>query len=195
MATNYGYVRVSTKEQNEDRQLIALQQSGIAIERIFVDKKSGKDFNRPAWKRLRKTIKSGDLLVVKSIDRFGRNYDEIINEWRYLIKNKRVHIKVLDMPLLDTTAAQGLLAVFLSDIVLQILSFVAQTERDHIKARQREGIDAAMARGVIFGRPKLPRPQDLEKIVEQVSMGKLSLTEAARQIGVSRTTFRRWSKC
>ena len=190
----YGYVRVSTKEQNEDRQLIALQKSGIAIDQIFVDKKSGKDFNRPAWKRIRKTLRHGDLLIVKSIDRFGRNYDEIINEWRYLTKKKGVHIKVIDMPLLDTTAAHGLLAVFLSDLVLEILSFVAQTEREHIKERQREGIDAAMARGVKFGRPMIEKPDCLDKIIEQVSAGEMSIADAARTVGVSRTTFRRWAK-
>ena len=192
MATTYGYARVSSKDQNEDRQLIALQQAGVARELIYVDKKSGKDFNRPAWRRLRRKLKCGDLLVVKSLDRFGRSYDDMISEWRHMTKDKGIHIKVLDMPLLDTTAAQGLLAVFLSDLVLQILSFVAQTERDHIKERQREGIAAAKARGVHFGRPKLERPACLGELIDRVSNGSATATWAARQIGVSRTTFRRW---
>lgn len=193
MATTYGYARVSTKDQNEDRQLIALQQAGVERELIYVDKKSGKDFNRPAWKRLRRKLKRGDLLVVKSLDRFGRSYDDMISEWRCMTKDKGIHIKVLDMPLLDTTAAQGLLAVFLSDLVLQILSFVAQTERDHIKERQREGIAAAKSRGVRFGRPQLERPECLDELVSRTANGSISVAEAARQIGVSRTTFRRWA--
>lgn len=193
MANTYGYARVSTKDQNEDRQLIALQQAGVERELIYVDKKSGKDFNRPAWRRLRRKLKRGDLLVVKSLDRFGRSYDDMISEWRCMTKDKGIHIKVLDMPLLDTTAAQGLLAVFLSDLVLQILSFVAQTERDHIKERQREGIAAAKARGVRFGRPRIERPNGLAALVEQVSRSEMSVVSAARQIGVSRTTFRRWA--
>ena len=193
MATTYGYARVSTKDQNEDRQLIALQQAGVERELIYVDKKSGKDFNRPAWRRLRRKLKRGDLLVVKSLDRFGRSYDDMISEWRCMTKDKGIHIKVLDMPLLDTTTAQGLLAVFLSDLVLQILSFVAQTERDHIKERQREGIAAAKARGVRFGRPRIERPDCLAALVEQVSRSEMSVVSAARQIGVSRTTFRRWA--
>ena len=193
MATTYGYARVSTKDQNEGRQLIALQQAGVERELIYVDKKSGKDFNRPAWKRLRRKLKRGDLLVVKSLDRFGRSYDDMIGEWRCMTKDKGIHIKVLDMPLLDTTAAQGLLAVFLSDLVLQILSFVAQTERDHIKERQREGIAAAKSRGVRFGRPQLERPECLDELVSRTANGSISVAEAARQIGVSRTTFLRWS--
>ena len=193
MATTYGYARVSTKDQNEDRQLIALQQAGVERELIYVDKKSGKDFNRPARKRLRRKLKRGDLLVVKSLDRFGRSYDDMIGEWRCMTKDKGIHIKVLDMPLLDTTAAQGLLAVFLSDLVLQILSFVAQTERDHIKERQREGIAAAKSRGVRFGRPQLERPECLDELVSRTANGSISVAEAARQIGVSRTTFRRWA--
>ena len=193
MATTYGYARVSTKDQNEDRQLIALQQAGVERELIYVDKKSGKDFNRPAWKRLRRKLKRGDLLVVKSLDRFGRSYDDMIGEWRCMTKDKGIHIKVLDMPLLDTTPAQGLLAVFLSDLVLQILSFVAQTERDHIKERQREGIAAAKSRGVRFGRPQLERPECLDELVSRTANGSISVAEAARQIGVSRTTFRRWA--
>ena len=193
MATTYGYARVSTKDQNEDRQLIALQQAGVERELIYVDKKSGKDFNRPAWKRLRRKLKRGDLLVVKSLDRFGRSYDDMIGEWRCMTKDKGIHIKVLDMPLLDTTAAQGLLAVFLSDLVLQILSFDAQTERDHIKERQREGIAAAKSRGVRFGRPQLERPECLDELVSRTANGSISVAEAARQIGVSRTTFRRWA--
>ena len=141
----YGYARVSTAEQNLDRQLIALRAAGVPEANIFADKKSGKDFNRPAWKRLVRKLKTGDLLVVKSIDRFGRSYDEIIVTWDFLSRRKKVHLRVLDMPLLDTTTAQGLLAVFIANLVLQILSFVAETERQQIKARQREGIAAAKA--------------------------------------------------
>ena len=189
----YGYARVSTAEQNLDRQLIALRAAGVSEENIFADKKSGKDFNRPAWKRLVRKLRAGDLLVVKSIDRFGRNYDEIIAEWEWLSRRKKVHLRVLDMPLLDTTTAQGLLAVFIANIVLQILSFVAETERQHIKARQREGIAAAKARGVHFGRPKVKLPSQFASARESYLAKKQTLRKAAQSCGLSQTTF--WRSC
>ena len=190
---NYGYVRVSSRDQNEERQIIAMYEFGIEDKQIYLDKQSGKDFDRPQYRKLMRKLKCDDTLVVKSIDRLGRNYDEILVQWRTITKQKKAAIVVLDMPLLDTTAAQGLLAVFLSDLVLQILSFVAQTERDHIKERQREGIAAAKSRGVRFGRPQLERPECLDELVSRTANGSISVAEAARQIGVSRTTFRRWA--
>lgn len=189
----YGYARVSTTEQNLDRQLIALRAAGVSAENIFADKKSGKDFNRPAWKRLVRKLRAGDLLVVKSIDRFGRCYDEIIAEWDWLSRRKKVHLRVLDMPLLDTTTAQGLLAVFIANIVLQILSFVAETERQHIKARQREGIAAAKARGIRFGRPKMKLPPQFLDARNSYLSNDLDLRAAAASCGLSATTF--WRSC
>lgn len=188
----YGYARVSTVDQNEDRQLLALAKAGVSRENIFVDHRSGKDFDRPQWRKLKRKFRKGDLLVVTSIDRFGRCYEDIINEWRLIVKTKGVNIRVLDMPLLDTSAAQGLLAGFLSDLVLQILSFVAETERRHIKERQREGIDAAHLRGVKFGRPTLPRPVNICELFAEIRKGTISVTEVARLSNVSRTTIRRW---
>ncbi|MBP3519976.1 MAG: recombinase family protein, partial [Oscillospiraceae bacterium] len=158
--TIYGYVRVSTAEQNEDRQLIALREMGVPKKNIFMDKLSGKDFRRPAYRRLVKRMKKNDLLYVKSIDRLGRNYEEIQNQWRRLTKEKGVDIVVLDMPLLDTRRGKDLMGTFLSDIVLQVLSFVAENERTNIRQRQAEGIAAAKARGVKFGRPPLPLPEN-----------------------------------
>ena len=189
----YGYARVSTTEQNLDRQLIALRAAGVSAENIFADKKSGKDFNRPAWKRLVRKLRAGDLLIVKSIDRFGRCYDEIIAEWDWLSRRKKVHLRVLDMPLLDTTTAQGLLAVFIANIVLQILSFVAETERQHIKARQREGIAAAKARGIRFGRPKMKLPPQFLDARNSYLSNDLDLRAAAASCGLSATTF--WRSC
>ena len=191
--TVYGYARVSTTEQNLDRQVIALRAAGVSKENIFADKKSGKDFNRPAWKRLVRKLRAGDLLVVKSIDRFGRCYDEIIAKWDWLSRRKKVHLRVLDMPLLDTTTAQGLLAVFIANIVLQILSFVAETERQHIKTRQREGIAAAKARGVHFGRPKVKLPSQFASARESYLASKQTLRNAAQSCGLSQTTF--WRSC
>ena len=150
----YGYIRVSTREQNEDRQLIALQEFPIPARRIFMDKMSGKDFQRPQYQRLLRLLKPGNILVVKSIDRLGRNYQEILEQWRLLTKQKKVHIVVLDMPLLDTRRENDLIGTLIADIVLQLLSYVAQTERENIRQRQAEGIAAAKARGVIFGLPR-----------------------------------------
>ena len=157
---NYGYVRVSTKDQNEDRQYIALRELCIPEENIFMDKQSGKDFVRPQYRRLVRRLKKDDLLYVKSIDRLGRNYTEILEQWRILTKEKGADIVVLDMPLLDTRRGKDLMGTFLSDIVLQVLSFVAENERSNIRQRQAEGIAAAKARGVRFGRPPLPLPEN-----------------------------------
>lgn len=190
----YAYARVSSKDQNEARQIAAFEEQGIVGPSVFVDHESGKDFNRKAYKRLRRTLKSGDLLVVQSLDRFGRDYDGIIEEWRYLTKKKGVDIKVLNMPILDTTQGMGLVGRFIGDIVLQLLSFVAETERRNIKERQAQGIAAAQARGVRFGRPKLDRPADLKRIVDQVKRGEVKANDAAKKMNVSRTTFRRWMK-
>jgi len=192
MTTTFGYARVSSTDQNEDRQIIALQKAGVEQGNIFVDHRSGKDFKRPQWMKMRRKLQRGDLLVVTSIDRFGRCYEDIINEWRMLVKNKGVNIKVLDMPLLDTTAAQGLLSEFIGDLVLQILSFVAQSEREHIKTRQREGIAAAKLRGVKFGRPSFARPEGLKEMFAEIAEGTLTIADVARECKVSRTTIRRW---
>ena len=189
----YGYARVSTTEQNLDRQLLALRTAGVPDSNIYADKRSGKDFNRPAWKRLMRRIRAGDLLIVKSIDRFGRNYEEIIAEWGRLSKRKRVHLRVLDMPLLDTTTAQGLLAVFIANIVLQILSFVAETERQQIKSRQSEGIAAARRRGVKFGRPKAVLPPRFAAAKDSFLTQTQPLRAAASSCGMPPTTF--WRKC
>jgi len=189
---SYGYARVSTAEQNADRQLIALSAAGVPSSAIYIDHKSGKDFNRPAWRKLMRRLRPGDLLVVTSIDRFGRNYEEILAEWRQLVKIRNVHVRVLDMPLLDTTTARGLLAVFIADLVLQILSFVAETEREHIKTRQREGIAAAKLRGVRFGRPKVKLPPEFAPLAACVRNHELPLRTAALSCGMSRSTFRRY---
>ena len=192
-ATIYGYARVSATDQNEERQLVALRAAGVPSANIFTDHRSGKDFNRPAWKRLARKLKPGDLLVVSSIDRFGRNYDEILSEWRRLVKMRHVHVRVLDMPILDTTTARGLLAVFIADMVLQILSFVAETEREHIRARQREGIAAAKARGVKFGRPPAELPPSFIETAERYRNHELSLRAAAKLCGMSKSSF--WRRC
>ena len=156
----YGYVRVSTKDQNEDRQLLALHELGISPKNIYIDKQSGKDFERPAYKNLIRRLKQEDALYIKSIDRLGRNYDEILEQWRMLTKEIKIDIVVLDMPLLDTRRGKDLIGTFLSDVVLQLLSFVAENERANIRQRQTEGISAAKARGVRFGRPPLPLPDN-----------------------------------
>ncbi len=191
-ANTYGYARVSAADQNEDRQLVALQAAGVAPANIFTDHKSGKDFNRPAWKRLVRRIKTGDLLIVSSLDRFGRNYEEMQTEWRKLVKVRRVHVRVLDMPLLDTTTSRGLVAMFIADLVLQILSFVAETEREHIKTRQREGIAAAKARGVKFGRPKIELPPSFDETARRYRDHEISLRDAANLCGMSKSSF--WRK-
>lgn len=185
----YGYVRVSSQDQNEDRQMIALQGAGCRKCMIFKDKQSGKDFNRPQYRLMLKRLKPGDLIYVKSIDRLGRNYEEIIEQWRYLTKEKGVDIVVLDMPLLDTRRGKDLMGTFLSDIVLQILSFVAENERKNIRERQREGIDAAKARGVRFGRPERPLPVNFVPVYREWKSKKISLEKAAKACGLPQGTF------
>jgi DNA invertase Pin-like site-specific DNA recombinase len=185
----YGYVRVSTKEQNEDRQMIALNEVGVPPKSIYVDKQSGKDFNRPQYKRLLKKLRPGDLLYIKSIDRLGRNYEEIQNQWRIITKDKGCDIVVLDMPLLDTRRGKDLLGTFISDLVLQLLSFVAENERTNIKQRQAEGIAAAKARGVKFGRPPLPLPDNFYEVHRAWREKKLTVKEAAEAVGMPVSTF------
>lgn len=163
----YGYVRVSAKDQNEDRQIIAMREVGVSEKNIYMDKQSGKDFKRKQYKRLVRKMKKDDLLYIKSIDRLGRNYEEIIKQWRYLTKEKRIDIIVLDMPLLDTRRGKDLMGTFLSDIVLQVLSFVAENERSNIRQRQAEGIAAAKARGVKFGRPPKPLPENFHTVYQR----------------------------
>lgn len=190
----YGYARVSTREQNEERQIIALREYGVQDRYIFMDKQSGKDFERPQYKRMVKKLKPGDLLYVLSIDRLGRNYADVQQQWRVLTKEKKVDICVLDMPLLDTRQGRDLTGTLIADIVLQLLSYVAQTERELIRRRQAEGIAAARARGVRFGAAPLPRPEGLRGRVEAWSRGEISARKAAGELGVSHTTFLRWAK-
>ena len=185
----YGYVRVSSKEQNEERQLIALQEISVPEKNIFVDKQSGKDFKRPMYRRMLRKIKRDDLLYVKSIDRLGRNYAEILEQWRILTKERGIDIVVLDMPLLDTRRGKDLMGTFLSDIVLQVLSFVSENERTNIRQRQAEGIAAAKARGIKFGRPSLPLPDNFYEIHREWRMKKISLKEAAKACDMPVGTF------
>ena len=188
----YGYVRVSTKEQNEDRQLIAMQNFGVKQSNIYMDKLSGKDFERPKYKRLMKKIKPGDTLVIKSIDRLGRNYEEILEQWRIITKEKQVGIVVLDMPLLDTRHKNDLTGTLIADIVLQLLSSVAETERINIRQRQAEGIAAAKARGVHLGRPRIDIPVEFYILKERYLSREITTREAAKILGISATTFLRW---
>ena len=188
----YGYVRVSTKNQNEERQVIAMRNYGVAEERIIVEKQSGKDFDRPGYHRLLRRLRAGDTLVVTSLDRLGRNYAEIQEQWRIISKERGIAIVVLDMPLLNTKENAELVGQLITDLVLQLLSFVAQTERESIRARQREGIEAAKARGVRFGRPRLALPEGFSETVRAWRKGKCTAAEAAQQLGISRSTlFRR----
>ncbi len=188
--TIYGYVRVSTREQNEDRQLIALREIGVENKNIFLDKQSGKDFERPQYKKLLRKLKKDDLLYIKSIDRLGRNYEEILQQWRLLTKDKGIDIVVLDMPLLDTRRGKDLMGTFLSDIVLQVLSFVAENERINIRQRQAEGIAAAKARGVKFGRPPKPLPAGFHDAYQRWKRGEITGTAAAKECGMPLATFR-----
>ena len=187
--TIYGYIRVSTREQNEDRQRLALAALPVPKENIYMDKQSGKDFERPQYRRLVRRLRRDDLLYVKSIDRLGRNYSEILEQWRMLTKEKGVDIAVLDMPLLDTRRGKDLMGTFLSDIVLQGLSFVAENERDNIRQRQAEGIAAAKARGVRFGRPPLPLPDNFHMLHQAWRGQKITLRQAARACGMPTGTF------
>ena len=189
---NYGYVRVSSRDQNEERQIIAMHEFGVDDKQIYMDKQSGKDFERPQYRKLMRKIKTGDTLVIKSIDRLGRNYDEILVQWRTITKQKKVAIVVLDMPLLDTRQNRDLTGTLIADIVLQLLSYVAQTEREFIKQRQKEGIAAAKARGVQFGRTPMERPADYDQIKALWIQEKISAREAGRQLGITHKTFLRW---
>ena len=186
----YGYIRVSSRDQNEDRQLIAMRELDVPEKNIYMDKQSGKDFERPQYKRLVRKLKRDDLLYIKSIDRLGRNYEEIQNQWRFLTKDKGVDICVIDMPLLDTRRGKDLVGTFLSDIVLQVLSFVAENERVNIRQRQAEGIAAAKARGVRFGRPPRPLPENYHSAYQRWKAGKITGTAAARECGMPLSTFR-----
>ncbi len=196
---SYGYIRVSTKEQNEDRQLLAMQEVGLTKKHIYLDQQSGKDFNRPQYKRLLRRLKKEDVLYIKSIDRLGRNYEEILQQWRVLTKEKGVDLVVLDMPLLDTRRGKDLMGAFLSDIVLQVLSFAAENERTNIRQRQAEGIAAARARGVHMGRPPRPLPKDFPALYQQWKRGEITCSEAAKKCEMPLSTFRyraeQYEKC
>ena len=185
----YGYIRVSSKDQKEDRQQIALKEVGVERQNIYVDKQSGKDFNRPQYKKMLRKLKKDDLLFIKSIDRLGRNYEEILQQWRFLTKEKGVDIVVLDMPLLDTRRGKDLMGTFLSDIVLQVLSFVAENERTNIKQRQAEGIAAAKAQGIKFGRPPLPLPDNFYEVHKAWRSKKITLKQAAEACNMPVGTF------
>lgn len=187
----YGYVRVSSTDQNEDRQMIALRQKNIAEGNIYIDKLSGKDFNRPLYKKLLRKLKRGDLLYILSIDRLGRNYEEIQNQWRVITKEIGVDVCVIDMPLLDTRQGKDLMGTFIADLVLQILSFVAQNERENIRKRQLQGIAAAKAKGVRFGRPEKVLPNDFVLLIKQWEKKKIALSEVLKQCKMSESTFYR----
>ena len=190
----YGYIRVSSKDQNEERQLIAMREAGVSDHHIFRDKQSGKNFDRPAYQRLMRKLKPDDTLIIKSIDRLGRNYEEILEQWRIITKEKRAAIVVLDMPLLDTRQGRDLTGTLIADIVLQLLSYVAQTEREFIRQRQAEGIAAAKAKGVRFGRKPIERPANYESVLGEWMAGKISAREAAKRLNISRQTFLNWTK-
>lgn len=191
--TIYGYARVSTREQNEARQLTAMEAFGIPPNHVYTDKQSGKDFDRPQYKRLMRRLRPGDTLVIKSIDRLGRNYADILAQWRTITKDKRVSIVVLDMPLLDTRRDNDLTGTLIADIVLQLLSYVAQVERDFIHQRQAEGIAAAKQSGTRFGRKPTPQPAEFEACLRQWRDGKLSARQAAKRLGVHHATFLNWT--
>lgn len=196
MRKTYGYVRISATDQNEDRQLIAMQEKNVPEFNIYTDKQSGKDFNRPQYIKLVENIRKGDLLYILSIDRLGRNYMEIQEQWRILTKEIGIDICVIDMPLLDTRNSKDLLGTFISDIVLQILSFVAESERGNIRIRQQQGIMAAKEKGIKFGRPELVLPDNFPKIVKDWECKKLTTKEAIKKCNVSRSTFyRKIRKC
>ena len=184
-----GYIRVSTREQNIERQLIALQEAGVKRKNIYVDKQSGKDFERPAYMKMMSIIRENDLLIIKSIDRLGRNYQEIMEQWRVIIKEKNADIRILDMPLLDTTKTKDLLGTFISDIVLQLLSFVAENERENIRRRQAEGIAAAKARGIRFGKPMIPIPAEFPELYKKWEAGHMSVYEFARLCNMGKSTM------
>lgn len=191
---DYAYIRVSSTDQNEARQRIAMHEAGVEESRIYMDKQSGKDFDRPGYRRMLRKLKPGDTLFIKSIDRLGRNYDEILEQWRYISKKKQVAIAVLDMPLLDTRRDKDLIGTVIADIVLQLLSYVAQTEREFIKQRQAEGIAAAKAAGVKFGRAPIERTPLHEQALAEYMAGRCSLRGAARLCGVSHRTIAKWAR-
>ena len=190
MAT-YGYIRVSSYDQNEDRQLIAMRNARVPIKNIYFDKQSGSDFDRPMYKKMLEKLKSNDIVYIKSIDRLGRSYKEVVEQWQYLTRVKRVDIAVIEMPLLDTRKGKDLMGTFLSDIVLQVLSFVAENERTCIRRRQKEGIEAAKLRGVKFGRPKKKMPDDFPIIYEKWKRKEITASVAATMCGVSKSTYYR----
>lgn len=190
MGNVYGYIRVSSRDQNEDRQMIALRELQVPEKNIFMDKQSGKDFERPQYRKMVRKMKKDDLLYIKSIDRLGRNYAEILEQWRILTKDKGIDIVVLDMPLLDTRRGKDLMGTFLSDIVLQVLSFVAENERTNIRQRQAEGIAAAKARGIRFGRPPGSIPECFHDAYQRWKSGKITGTAAAKECGMPLSTFR-----
>ena len=191
MGNVYGYVRVSSIDQNEDRQLVVMDENNVPAKNIYIDKQSGKDFERPQYKKLVKKLKQGDLLYILSIDRLGRNYEDIQKQWRILTKDIGIDICVIDMPLLDTRNGKDLMGTFIADLVLQILSFVAQSERENIKKRQAQGIAAAKAKGVRFGRPETPLPENFDKIIRDWDKGKISTVEALQLCNMSESTFYR----
>ena len=193
-ASEYAYIRVSARDQNEERQRIAMAEYGIAPGNIYMDKQSGKDFERSGYQRLLRRLRAGDTIVIKSIDRLGRNYDEILEQWRLLTKQKQVDIVVLDMPLLNTKQGRDLTGVVIADIVLQLLSYVAQTEREFNRQRQAEGIAAAKSRGVQFGRRRLDHPENYPEVKKAWEAGELTAAQAAESLGVSRTTFFKWAR-
>ena len=190
----YGYIRVSTRDQNEERQVIALRESGVPEKNIILDKRSGKDFDRPGYRRLCRKVKTGDVLFIKSIDRLGRNYTEILEQWRYLTKEKKIAIVVLDMSLLDTRKDKDLTGALIADIVLQLLSYVAQTEREFIRQRQAEGIAAAKARGVQFGRKPIAKPVAYQQAYFRWKNGEISARQAGKLLGVTHHTFLKWAR-
>ena len=190
---SFGYARVSSKDQNLARQIAALKKTGVNIKRIYTDQQSGKDFDRPNYKKMLRKMKSGDVLYITSIDRLGRNYNETLEQWRFLTKEKGIDIVVIDFPLLDTRKSMnGLTGEFISDITLQILSYVAQMERENIHQRQLEGIAEAKRRGIKFGRPEIKIPKNFKDICWQIETGRLSFREGAQQLGVSIPTLRKW---
>jgi len=190
----YGYVRVSTREQNETRQVIAIREFGVAEENIIIEKQSGRDFKRPSYQRLVENLRPGDVLVVKSIDRLGRNYTEILEQWGLITKQREAAIVVLDMPLLDTRQGRDLTGTLIADIVLQLLSYVAQTERENIRQRQAEGIAAAKAKGVRFGREQVELPAAFPGLAIEWSKGVISARNAASQLGISHHTFLKYAR-
>ena len=191
MEKTYGYVRVSSQDQNEAPQLIEMEMAGVLKENIYIDKQSGKDFNRPNYKRLLKKLKEGDILYILSIDRLGRNYEEILSQWRCITKDKKVDIVVIDMPLLDTRRDKNLLGTFISDMVLQLLSFVAQNERENTRIRQAQGIAAAKARGVKFGRPVKEVPTDFACEVDKWAKKEIPIDEILEKYDMCKATFYR----